>query len=823
MGLLLGGTVSPAKGAELKVYPSQVVLTPEFPSHQVVVVEEEQGRVLRDRTAEAHWTVSSDQVVRWEDGSKRLVALGNGEDTLTATVGQQQAVLRVVVQGMDRPARWSFQRHVLPTLTRLGCNSGACHGALAGKGGLKLSLRGFDPNSDYFVLTRQALGRRLDLVRPEDSLLLKKATRQVPHGGGRRVVVGDDHYQLLLRWIAAGAPGPDPAETPIVRLEVLPKQLLLAPKQQARLLVRAYYQDGTVVDVTPWARFVSSHEPTAGVDDTGLVTSLAPGVAGIVVGFDTLVAVATVTVPFPPLTEEDQRRLQQAPRYNLVDVHIQRTLELLRLPPSPPCSDATFLRRVYLDLLGRLPTPEEAQDFLQTSQAQRPDKRQRLVDTLLERPEYVDYWSHKWSDLFLVSTRKLPEAAMWSYYRRIRRAVADNEPWDRFVRDLLTASGSNLHNGGGNYFVLHKDVSELAEATAVTFLGFAIGCAKCHNHPLEKWTQDDYWAFANLFAQVALKSGDRAAEVLVNDQPEGEALHPRRGIALRPRPLDGPPLPADYPSTRRHYFALWLTAADNPYFAKAIVNRLWRHFMGRGLVEPDDDLRASNPPTHPELLDALAAELVKHNYDLKHIMRLILNSAAYQRDSQPLPANAADDRFYSRYYPRRLPAEVLLDAYADVTGVPTPFRFVKSAAGDALSATSSYPLGTRAVQIPDALVASYFLEAFGRPERMAVCSCERSSEASVTQALHLNNGQTLNDKLRDPNNVIARWLRQGKSDAEIIERLYWHALTRPPREHERQQCLALLANLPPGPDARREILEDLTWALLTSREFLFNH
>jgi hypothetical protein len=812
-----------AWAGELKIYPSEAFLSAEHPHQHVVVVEEENGRAVADRTAQAQWSLSPRDVVRVDRGNT-LIALGNGEATVTAVVGQQRAQIRVKVQGLDRPARWSFQRHVIPVLTRLGCNSGACHGALAGKGGMKLSLRGFDPASDHFVLTRQALSRRIDLHNPKESLLLRKATRSIPHGGGRRMVEGDDNYQLLLQWITAGAPGPKPEEGTLRQLEVFPSHLLLSPKQNMRVVVRAHYQDGTVVDVTPWARFSSSHEPTATVDENGTVTSQAPGVAGIVVGFDTLVAVASVIVPYPPLTPEDAQRFRQATRHNVIDDHIQANLELLRLPPSPPCSDEEFLRRVYLDTIGRLPTPQEAQAFLQGPDSQRPDKRQRLIDTLLERPEYVDYWTYVWSDLFLVSTRKLPEAAMWAYYRRIRRAVADNEPWDSFVRDLLTATGSNLHNGGGNYFVIHKDVSDLAEATALTFLGFAIGCAKCHNHPLEKWTQDDYWAFANLFAQVNLKSGERAGEVIVSDRPEGEALHPRRGIALRPRPLDGPPLPADGSISRRQYLAQWLTAPQNPYFAPAMVNRLWRRLMGRGLVEPDDDLRASNPPTHPALLQALASEFVQHNYDVKHILRLILNSAAYQRSSQPLPGNVSDDRFYSRYYPRRLPAEVILDAYSDITGVPTLFNRVKSAAGDALTPTTSYPPGTRAIQIPDALVASYFLETFGRAERVAVCSCERSSEASITQTLHLNNGHTLNDKLREKNNHLTRWIEKGMTDREILEHLYWHAFSRPPQDEERQKCLALLAEAAQqGPQARREALEDLVWALLTSREFLFNH
>jgi hypothetical protein len=402
--------------------------------------------------------------------------------------------------------------------------------------------------------------------------------------------------------------------------------------------------------------------------------------------------------------------------------------------------------------------------------------------------------------------------------------VGDNQPWDAFARDILTASGSTLSNGGGNYFVLHKDVSELAEATAITFLGMSVGCAKCHNHPLEKWTQDEYWAYANLFSRVGLKNGDRSGEVLVQSRLDGEALHLRKGVALSPTPLDGKAFPVDAANDRRGYFTDWLTAPDNPYFARAIVNRVWKNYMGRGLVEAEDDLRVSNPASNPELLDALATDFIKNKFDLKHLMRMILNSTAYQRSSKPMPANAADDRFYSRYLLRRLPGEVILDAYSDVTSVPTSFNQLKSAAGDSATPILTYPAGTRAVQLPDSLVLSRFLETFGRADRVQTCSCERTADASVTQALHLNNGQTLNDKLRDKNSIVGKQIATTMTDAAIIDQVFLLALTRKPTVEERKKFLDILADAAKGgAQSRREAIEDFVWAILTGREFLFNH
>jgi hypothetical protein len=812
-GLLLLVT-PPAVAADLRIYPPEILLSGPNRTHQLLVVWEDGGRVVG--LPQATFRSSNPQLTQIGP-TGRVTVTGTGQATITAIVGDQQVEVKLTAAA--NASGWSFRHHVLPTLTRTGCNSGACHGALAGKGGLKLSLRGFDPEADWFTLTRQALARRIDLAHPQDSLLLKKPLRTVPHGGGTRISEGDEHHRVLMDWIKAGAPGPRDGEANLVRIEVFPKAALLKPKDTLQVIVQAVYSDGSMEDVTRWARFSSSEELVAGVDEDGVVKVAGHGEAAIVVHHGNKVAVMTVTSPYP--NRGDFSAVAHSQPGNLIDRHILKKLELLRLPPSPPCTDGEFLRRAYLDTCGILPSLEETQRFLSDTDLQ---KREKLIDRLLERPEYVDYWTYRWSELFLVSSRKLPQPAMWAFYRTIRQSVANNEPWDRFARRMLTASGSNLSNGGGNYFVLHKDVSELAETTALTFLGLSLGCAKCHNHPLEKWTQDDYWAFTNLFSRVGLKNGDRAGEVFVQSRSEGEALHLRRGVALPPTPLDGKPLALDSTMDRRVYFVDWLTSPDNPYFARAVVNRIWRNYMGRGLVEPEDDLRISNPASHPELLESLTAEFIKSRYDVKKLMRAILTSAAYQRSSRPLPENAADDRFYSRYLIRRLPAEVILDAYSDITGVPTPFTKIQSAAGDDAQPTQLYPPGTRAIQLPDSLLLSRFLDAFGRAERLATCSCERSTDASVGQALHLNNGQTLNEKLRDPQSLLGKWIADGWTDAEIVDRLFLRALCRQPTPSERAKFVAILAEAAKnGASSRREAIEDFVWAVLTGREFLFNH
>ncbi len=651
--------------------------------------------------------------------------------------------------------------------------------------------------------------------------MLLKPTTAIHHGGGHRLDVGGPDYQILLDWIASGAPGPRPDDPQIQRLEVLPREAVLKPGDSVQILARAWYSDGHAEDVTRWVKFSSTEDLVASVDVDGQVKVKGYGETAITLWYSNLVATARIVSPLPNTV--DPKVFAAATRHNYIDGLVLKKLEALRIPPSPLCSDAEFIRRAYLDAAGILPAPDEVSRFVSDTAS---DKRARLIDALLERPEFVDYWTYKWSDLLLVSTRKLPEPAMWAFHDFIHRSVADNKPWDEFARDLLTARGSTLKNGAANYFVLHKDVADLSEATSLTFMGMSITCCRCHNHPLEKWTQDQYWSMANLFARVGLKNGERNGDVIVQSLPTGDAPHPRRGVAMPPAPLDYPPLPPGSTVDRRQYFVDWLTAPNNRYFARALVNRVWRNFLGRGLVEAEDDLRQTNPPTNEELLDALAKDFVAHHYDVKYVMRLVLNSAAYQRSSKPLPGNVTDDRFYSHYLIRRLPAEVILDAYAQVAGVPTPFnqRYSGVEGALALAATNDYPLGTRALQLPDSRVASEFLDEFGRPDRMQTCSCERQQDSSVGQALHLNNGKTLNNKLRDKKSRVEQWVKEKVSNEEAVRRVFLLALCREPTAAEMQKFQSVLADMAADKDAtRREALEDLFWAVLTGREFLFNH
>ncbi len=807
-----GVSLATASAAEITVFPGDVTLTGPQASQRLLVVAEADGKVVGDATAEAKFA-SSNSAVATVDEAGVVRAAGDGEATITATRGGEKVTAKVKVTRAKEPFVPSFRNHVVPLMTRASCNSGACHGALAGKGGFKLSLRGYAPADDHFVITRQAQGRRVDRLEPARSLFLLKPTRALPHGGGQKLEVGTPDYNLVADWIASGAPGPRDDDPRVERLEVFPSEAVLKPRDTLQVVVRAWYTDGHSEDVTRWAKFSSSEDLVAAVDPDGEAVVAGHGEAAVIVLFSNLAGMCRIASPLP--NAPDPKAFAQAPRRNFVDELVLKKLEALRIPPSPECSDAEFVRRAYLDACGILPMPEEAQKFVGDKA---PDKRAKLIDALLERPEFIDYWSYKWSDLLLVSTRKLPQPAVWAFHQFVRQSVAENKPWDRFAREVVTASGSNLHNGAANYFVLHKDVTDLNEATAVTFLGMSITCARCHNHPLEKWTQDQYWSMANLFARVGLKNGDRAGEVTVQSQPIGDVPHLRRGVPMPPTPLDGKPLPLDSPQDRRAYFADWLTAPDNAYFAKALVNRVWRNFLGRGLVEAEDDLRQTNPPSNQELFDALAKDFVAHQYDVKHLMRTIMNSATYQRSSKPLPENAADDRFYSHYLLRRLPAEVILDTYAEVTAVPTPFQIYFDE-----KPVYSFPLGTRALQLPDVKVASRFLDAFGRPQREQTCSCERQRDSSVSQALHLNNGQTLNDKLRDKKSRVEQWVQEKVGDPEAVRRVFLLALSREPTAEEMQKFKELMAEAAQDKQTtRHEVLEDLFWAVLTGREFLFN-
>jgi hypothetical protein len=727
---------------------------------------------------------------------------------------------------------------------------------------------------DIERLTRESRGRRVDLALPEQSLLLRKPTGMIPHGGGTLLESGGREYKVLLAWLKAGAPGPLAEESHVERIELTPANPVLRVGQQQPMQLRAQYTDGHWRDVTWLTQFASNDANSAEITPAGLVQAKRQGEATVRAHFRGQVAVATITIPFD--TPIDPARLSQ--RNNFIDEHVFNKLAALRIPPAALCSDSAFLRRAYLDTIGALPTPDEVRDFLADT---KPDKRARAIDRLLVRPEFVDYWTLQWSDL--LQNRKERDhdvrgaKGVHAMQHWLREQVAVNRPWDEMVRDLLTVSGKSSEHPEVGYYIVNvgeqqgADRSELVSAVAQAFLGTRIGCAKCHNHPLEKYTQDDYYHFAAYFSAIKLdrvepgKGPTTLSFVALKKDQKFGTTQPRTGKFLAPQTFDGVACSAGPNDDPRVKLAAWITDPKNTYFSGAMVNRLWSHFLNVGLVEPVDDLRASNPPTNAELWRALNQEFVDSHYDIKHMIRLILNSRTYQLSSASGGGNEADTRFYSHYFARRLPAEVLLDAVCKATGVPERY--------------DGYPVGARAVQLADPTVNSYFLSQFGRPERVTPCVCERRSEVTITQLLELSNSDELRHKTHTPDGRLSRLLKEQKDNQRLTSELFLLTLNREPTVAERKAVetalaeetrspsrstgagrsesdkLAAGAPLTPNPSpargegskdrspkagegskerspkvgegnksvSRDEVFQDLFWALLNSKEFVFNH
>lgn len=792
-------TSAMAAGKEsLAIFPQRIELHGSGSRQRIVVQRVVDGKPVGPAT---------NAVVRVEGASARLEGeflhpVSDGRATLRAESGKLAAQTDVKVLGIGQEMPWSFRNHVQPVLARAGCSSGACHGAAAGQNNFRLSLRGYDDEGDYRAITRHANGRRVVPSDPGRSLLLLKATGAVPHKGGVRFETNSFEYQVISGWIAQGMPAPTPQDPRIDRIDLYPDQVKLKHGETQQFLVRARFSDGRVEDVTHWAKFTASNGSVVQIDDHGRVTVAGSGESAITAWYLSRIALASVSVPFT--NAPAKFGWSKVPRKNFIDEKVLAQLESLNLPPSPRCSDSEFLRRAFLDTLGVLPTADEARAFLKDRRA---DKRDRLIEQLFARPEFVDYWTYKWSDLLLVQSKKLRGPAMWSFNRWLRKRVEQNTRWDELVRELVSARGSTLDQGAANFYVLHEEPRLMAENTSLAFMGMSINCARCHNHPMEKWTNDQYFKFANLFARVRTKIGSLEGETIVFESEDGEVIQPLTGKSLPPTPLDGEPLPESNAHDRRAHLAEWLVSPENPYFSKSIVNRVWANFFGIGLVMNVDDLRATNPPSNPELMDALARHLAVTKFDLRELMRVILQSETYQRSSQATPANEGDTKYYSRYFPKRMMAEVLLDAISQVTGQPTEF--------------SGFPKGWRAMQLPDANVDSYFLKTFGRPDRERTCECERTSESNVAQVLHLANGATLNSKIASDQGRARKWSSENKSSEDAVEEAYLSALCRPPLPAEKERLKKLIDEA--GVDGRRAAIEDLYWALLNSKEFLFNH
>ncbi len=802
--------VTPVCAAEIVVFPEAIHLTgPE--ARQRVLVQLKEGALVGKQLREGVAVQSSNEaVVKIENGV--VIPTGNGSAQLTVTAQGQMVDVPVTVDQFDQPHQWSFRNQVQSVLTKTGCNSGACHGAAAGKNGFKLSLRGYDPDADFNALTRQARGRRIVPHDPGRSLVLTKPTGAIPHKGGLRFRDDSREYRVLSEWIAQGNVGPQDDDPRITRLEILPPAVRLKPGDEQQMVVLAHFSDGHVEDVTPWAKYTSTNFATAQVDEAGLVKVTGQGEGAIAGWYLAQNVMATVTSPYQQMISPET--FAQAARANFIDDLVLEKLQGLNLAPSPRAGDSEFLRRAYLDTIGVLPTADEARAFLERNE---PDKRALVIEQLLARPEFVDYWTYQWSDLLLLSGKKLRPAALEAFYQWLRERVQNNTPWDELVAGIVLAKGNTIDNGAANFYAIHQDPQDMAETVSMAFLGMSINCARCHDHPLEKWTNDDYYGMVSLFSRVRGKGwgGDRRrgdGERIIFLADYGEVLQPRISRAQRPRPLDGEPVEFESLDDRRTHLARWLTSPENPYFSRAIVNRIWANFFGVGLVEKVDDLRLTNPASNEKLLSALANDLSQNGYDLKSLMRKILLSETYQRSSVTLPENGVDERYYARCYPRRLKAEVLLDAVAQVTGVPTPFK-------DA--ANKDLPAGTRALQLHDSGVGSYFLETFGRPDRALTCTCERTDEPSMTQVLHLANGKTLLEKLESNDGRIGKQVGEQAPAGVIIDELYLSALSRKPLPEEAARLAAVLAEA--GEAEKRGAIEDLYWSVLTSREFLFQH
>ena len=808
--VLLLGVTRIGLGETIHVEPARVSLRGNFARAQLVVRRggASDGVTARseDLTTKASFESSDPRVARVESGG-RLFAVGDGEATVTVSMADTKHEVPVTVADVvDRP-RVDFTNQIRPILNKMGCASAACHASQYGKGGFKLSVFGFDPQADYEAMAKASRDRRVNFARPEESLLLKKPSTRMPHGGGFRLSPSSVEYETLKAWIAAGAAPPPADAAEVIELVVSPTRRVGAAGLHQQLRVEAHYSDDSIRDVTSLAKFDSVDEGILSVDRNGLVTAVDRGQAPIMVRFEGHAEIAMFVIPFAAAA-----KLPGWKNNNFIDEFAAAKFRELGLEPSPLCDDATFIRRAYLDTVGALPTAAQTTAFIDLDD---PAKRENLVDQLLGltgdaaldvyNDQYAAFWTLKWSDLIRNNSNDLGEQGMWALHNWIKESLRTNKPFDQFVRELVTAKGSIYSSGPANYFRIHRDSSARTEATAQLFMGVRLECAKCHHHPFEKFSQADYYGLAAFFSRVGTKRSEEfglfGGETIVMVRNSGEVNHPRTKKRMQPTPLGGDPL--DDPLDRRIPLAEWLTSAENEYFARSVVNRYVGYLLGRGLVEPIDDLRSTNPPSNIALMDALAKDFSESGFDLKNLIRTIMTSRVYQLSSQPTEANRADRRFYSHYRVKRLPAELLLDAVDAATGVQTKFK--------------SLPLGTRAIELPDAEYPNYFLTVFAKPRRVSVCECERSPDENLAQALHTLNGEILAEKIANKGGRVAKLMETETPHDEIVRQLFLSALCRRPSDAEMAASRTFLDEAA----SPAECYEDLLWALINSKQFLF--
>ena len=788
-----------ARLTEVTIFPTDVRLSTRQDRQSLVVQAVFADGATRDVTAQASYSFADKSLVRFENAT--VFPVSDGKTELTVKYEGRVLKVPVVVEQakLERPV--SFKLDVIPVLTKAGCNAGACHGASRGKDGFRLSLFGYDPDGDYTRITREQIGRRINLALPEESLLLEKGLGIVTHTGGERFKKDSELYRTALQWIQEGALKDTTNVAHVVGLEIAPKQAVLeGSNAMQRLVVRAKYSDGSDRDVSTLAVFISNNEPSAKVSEGGVITAGQRGEAFVMARFDTFTVGAQVIVVPKDQPFEFPKDLASN---NYIDELVHAKLKKLRIRPSELCDDATFIRRASLDITGSLPTPEELQKFVADPSTA---KREHLVETLLNRQEFADLWVMKFAELLQIRSRQdqfSPKAAL-AYYNWLRDQMLANVPIDQIVRQLLTTSGSTLSEPAANYYQVTTDTLKIAENTAQAFLGMRVQCAQCHNHPFDRWTMNDYYGFANFFPQVGRKQGEDPRDYIVFDRNDGDVKHPVTGKPLPPKFLGAEAPEIKKGESRREVLAKWLASPENPHFAKNLANIVWAHFLGKGIIDPVDDVRISNPASNQELIDTLGTKFTAYGYDFKKLVRDICTSRTYQLSTRANESNALDDRNFARAGVRRLRAEVLLDCISQITETKDKF--------------TALPKGARAVQIPDGNTSSYFLTTFGRATRETVCSCEVKMDPNLSQALHLLNGSTVEGKINE-GGVLKKLAKSGRPRGEIIDELYLRCFSRKPTEAERAKLLGFFE----GAKSDEQVLGDLFWSLLNAKEFVFNH
>jgi hypothetical protein len=790
--LTLFPSVAPAA---VTCVPPAIELRDAFEGRQLLVSDG-----TRDLTREAKYA-SANPAVAKVDAKGYVTPAGDGRTTIRVERGGDHLDIPVSVSGFGTGRPVDFRTEIEPLLSKLGCNAGGCHGKASGQNGFKLSLFGFDTEFDHAAITREARSRRIFPANPDESLFLTKATGKVPHGGGRRLNPTGPEYQVVRRWIAAGAPDSAPDAPKVVKLRVTPSDGVLQPNQQQQLAVLAEYSDGTARDVTRQSEFQSNLDVVAVVEPDGLVKARQQsGEAAVMARHMGYVAVFRAMVPHGP-------QLAAIPDFtpnNYMDELALAKWKKLGLRPSPTCDDATFIRRITIDLCGRLPTPAEAKAFLEDQSS---NKRAKLIDRLLDSPDYPAYFAMKWGAILRNSNLAGADQAAVAFHRWLKDMIARNRPYDEFVRGIVAAAGEWQDAPAVNWLWQNRDdqLHQVTADVAQVFLGTRLQCAKCHHHPYERWGQADYYGLAGFFTRLGRKSFGQPPPYYAAATPTTGEKDPLTGKTPEPKFLDGPPgkfTPDDDP---RHALVDWMARPDNPFFAKALVNRMWGHFLGRGLVHEVDDLRETNPPSNPELLDALAKDFTTHKYDVKHVIRVILNSRVYQLGAEPTDHNKNDRQNFARYYARRLPAEVFLDAVNATCGVKGGFNGVSANA--------------RAVDLPHEGFGSYFLDTFDRPKRVSVCECERSSAATLGQVLLLANSDEMENKIGDGNGRVSKLMKAKTPVPAIVEELFLTAYSRRPTSVELSRVKEYIESA----TDKQKAVEDVLWAILNSKEFMFNH